>query len=229
MLAATQLVLGGVADNSPATTLPAVTGDAYVSADGLYRYWLRRKWADGGRVVCWIGLNPSVADADRNDPTVKLLIRDSFRWGYDEMLLLNANALISTDPKALTDPDHPNYQPDPVGPENARWLAEAGTADLVIAAWGAGAGQRGVDVAQWLLAQRIDLHCLGLTKAGAPWHPGRKPIVSHPIKFRVPGEGGQVPCWHCVTPWPECLDEINRTARRCCEGCEQNRAHQPIQ
>lgn len=218
------LALGGL-PGRPSAAGPApedVVRGAQLSADGQYRYWLSRRWRTGRRRVCWTLLNPSEADAEHDDPTVTLMMRYSYRWGFDEMWVLNAYALISPDPAVLTD------HPDPIGPENDKWLAMAGGSELVVVAWGASAGQRGVDLARWMLEdQRIDLHCLGLTKGGAPVHPLRKRTDLELVKFRVPGEAGEVACWHCVTPGMACLDELNRSGVRCCDACGLSPAHQP--
>ncbi|HMA98577.1 MAG TPA: DUF1643 domain-containing protein, partial [Wenzhouxiangella sp.] len=40
-----------------------------------FRYTLWRRWDDDGPMVMIIGLNPSTADAHRNDPTIRRCIR----------------------------------------------------------------------------------------------------------------------------------------------------------
>lgn len=104
---------------------------AVISPDGAYRYELTRRWGKGG-VVCWIMLNPSVADAVRDDNTISKCIEFSDRWGYGQITVVNQCALRSTDPTVLKD------HPDPSGPLNKTSVrTNVAVADLVVAAWGA--------------------------------------------------------------------------------------------
>ena len=140
---------------------------ATISADQTYRYELGRSWSDGPLDV-WIMLNPSTATADVDDPTIRRCIGFSRGWGAGALAVVNLFALRSTDPKALL------RHPDPIGPVNDEYIAEAASlADVeggrVIAAWGAHvmAAERGRQV------RRVagGLLALGMTKAGAPRHP----------------------------------------------------------
>jgi hypothetical protein len=58
--------------------LPGVSGDAEFSKCGRYRHWLVRDWRGGGRrfslddsFALWIGMNPSTAEANIDDPTIR--------------------------------------------------------------------------------------------------------------------------------------------------------------
>ena len=44
-------------------------GDADI--DGQYRYWLLRRVAEGDKTVLFVGLNPSRADARKDDHTIR--------------------------------------------------------------------------------------------------------------------------------------------------------------
>jgi hypothetical protein len=134
--------------------------------DGPYRYWLRRQWSDGP-LLLWILLNPSIADAIINDPTVRRVIGFSQRFGYGAAMILNLFAFRATSPGDLLDA----Y--DPVGPRNDEIISEhILDADLAICAWGAMHKRlrwRLKDVAPLLDGPL--LKCLGRTKAGDPRHP----------------------------------------------------------
>lgn len=141
---------------------------AEISEDGRYRYVLGRQWG-GGPLVTFVMLNPSTADAERDDPTIRRCMGFARSWGAGAMHAVNLYALRSPDPRALW------FHEDPVGPDNDRHLAQHAhlarrdSAPLV-AAWGAHA--RPDRVAAVLAIAGMDrLSCLGVTKDGAPRHP----------------------------------------------------------
>ena len=143
---------------------------AIISEDGVYRYRLERQWdtLTGAGTVLWIMLNPSTADAEKNDPTIRRCIGYSKAWGYAGLYVGNLYALRSTDPKAI------GKHADPVGPECDHHLAmmvEPSHVSLVVCAWGSGADPRRVDQVCDLLQSYLRLHCLGFTKDGSPRHP----------------------------------------------------------
>lgn len=147
------------------TTALFPTGAALISPDEVYRYSLTRRWAKGP-AVAWIMLNPSTADADVDDPTIRRVIGFSGSWGYAAAQVLNLYALRATDPADLW------THPDPVGPDNDAVLrASVRMVNTVVVAWGAHplAGRRALQVASRLPPYR--LLCLGVCQSGAPRHP----------------------------------------------------------
>ena len=137
---------------------------AEISEDGLYRYRLDRWWGDGARVL-WIMLNPSTADAEVDDPTIRRCIGFTKAWGYDGLTVVNMYPFRATKPADLR-----------------RWLRRGGdavalnknsdvtlklrrAAPLVIAAWGANADFNPIDDF-W-----TDVYHLGRTGGGQPRHP----------------------------------------------------------
>lgn len=137
-----------------------------------YRYQLWRHIGQSHRRVCWIMLNPSTADEAQDDPTIRRCIGFGRAWGFGSLVVVNLFALRSTDPRAL------RGHADPVGPDNDRAIvASARDASLVVAAWGVhGAlGGRDAHVAELLASVRVDVHCLAMTKSGAPVHPLYQP------------------------------------------------------
>jgi len=109
-----------------------VTRSAVISADGVYRYRLERRWTSGP-TVAWIMLNPSTADADTDDPTLRRISVFSRAWGFGRLIVANLYALRATDPAQLW------TAPDAVGPDNDRHVADAVSCHEVIVAWGANA------------------------------------------------------------------------------------------
>jgi hypothetical protein len=151
---------------------------AVLDASGRYRYALMRG-ADWGR-LCWVMLNPSTADAEVDDATIRRCSGYARAWGYRGYTVVNLFALRATDPRAL------DVATDPVGPDNDRYLyATAKAAKLVVVAWGQGGerANRDMIVAARLRAMGVKLHCLGTTKSGAPVHPLRQRADLRPIEW----------------------------------------------
>lgn len=149
---------------------------ARLSPDGLYRYTLMRRWEPWGPALRWVMLNPSVADAKEDDPTIRRVIEFSRREGYAACVVANLFALRATDPRAIT------QHPFPSGVWNDDTLHQVARAAIldgyqhqreavVVVAWGARApADRVQSVVHGPLAA-VKLMCLGRTKAGAPRHP----------------------------------------------------------
>jgi hypothetical protein len=148
---------------------------ATISACGLYRYTLERRWSDRVGRVLWVMLNPSTADATTNDATIRRCIGFSHAWGYGALVVGNLYAFRATQPADL------QKATDPIGPENDRYLREmTRTAALVIAAWGANAQPERAAVVTALLRHYGGIHTLGFTKGGQPRHPLRLPSTLKP-------------------------------------------------
>jgi len=88
------------------------------------------------------------------------------RLGFTGLLVCNANAYVSTDPKGLIG------VADPCGPENLAYLeAAASVAGMIACAWGNLAGEQGEVVERVLRRQKQTLYCLGVNDNGTPRHP----------------------------------------------------------
>lgn len=139
--------------------------DAILSKCGLYRYRLTRRWADGP-TMCFIMLNPSTADAQADDPTIRRCIGFAKRENCGALMVANLFALRSTDPENLICAD------DPVGPDNDHFIQNLVERidGPIVAAWGSHAmtHYRASDVID-ICGSR--LKCLGKTKHGSPRHP----------------------------------------------------------
>lgn len=141
---------------------------AVLSECGRYRYHLSRSWGSGFRRVCWIMLNPSTADADVDDATIRKCIGFTQRWGYDGLEVVNLFALRSTDPKVLK-----TSAIDPVGPLNNDAILETvDRCDKVVGAWGAGGSLGGRNHAVSAIVPGT-IFALGFTQNMQPRHPGR--------------------------------------------------------
>lgn len=144
-----------------------MTLSAVISDCGKYRYLLKRKINCPVRWVkkcVFVMLNPSTADAEKDDPTIRRCISFAERESCSELSVVNLFGLRATDPMELSRHD------DPIGPENYRHLIlELESAQLAIAAWGSH------KMADCSLARELSklegFKCLGKTKHGKPRHP----------------------------------------------------------
>ena len=158
-----------------------------ISPCGLYRYEL---WRDTSGFECeglmaFVMLNPSTADASKDDPTIRRCMDFARRHHCDRMAVVNLFAYRATDPTALV------RAADPVGPENdAHLRGVLSQADVVVAAWGAHkmVAHAGARVALVRSLARDRLRCLGTTSAGHPRHPLYLPATA-PLT-RWPADGG---------------------------------------
>ena len=146
---------------------------AVISECGKYRYLLRRP-ATQPYPTCgaalFIMLNPSTADAEQDDPTIRRCRGFAERWDCNGIAVANLFALRSTDPKALI------VAADPIGPLNDEWLQKlAWEYETVVFAWGANApAKRAAEVVRLFAktnSRHRQMYCLGQTKNGSPKHP----------------------------------------------------------
>lgn len=171
---------------------PAMRRTARISGDGLYRWSLTREWFapdEPPRWVCFCGLNPSVADADIDDPTIRREINFAQRLGANALVKVNKYAFRATDPRVLVAYAREHGMFAAIGPHNLDALREAvalGRGELglgVFAAWGA--LPRGLAQSQLVLgALGSPLKCLGTTKDGSPRHPLYLPKTATPMEWR---------------------------------------------
>lgn len=145
---------------------------ADLSDDGVYRYWLGRRWG-GGESLAFIMLNPSTADGTEDDPTIRKCVGFARRLGYSGISVFNLYAYRATDPKDLKRAMRSGV--DVVGPENderlrAMLAARLARGDGVVAAWGAHAPDARVREVLAMPGSRA-LCTLGLTAKGVPRHP----------------------------------------------------------
>jgi hypothetical protein len=138
---------------------------ADISDDGLYRYRLWRTWSPMPSLA-FIMLNPSTADAEIDDPTIRRCMNFARREGAGGIEVVNLYALRCTKPRHLLD------HPDPEGDLNPMaWTETLYSGIEVVAAWGAGAEIDGLPPSLALRGFSGAPKCLGTTKNGAPRHP----------------------------------------------------------
>jgi len=160
-----------------------LSSGAVISSCADYRYLLWRTWDDTKQPLVYIMLNPSTADADQDDPTIRKCVGFARRLGFGGIQVLNLFAYRATDPTTLKRARYP------VGPDNdaviyarltALRLSEGG---YVICAWGAHA--RGLVRARTietnLALNKVQARALRLLPDGTPAHPLMLPYTCTPV------------------------------------------------
>jgi hypothetical protein len=162
-------------------------GTAIISACQRYRYRLERDLGSSGRIAAVIMVNPSTADAETDDHSIRKCLGFANRLGISKLVVGNKFAFRATDIKKLPDVS------DPVGPENDFHLEQIlREADLHIVAWGRLAKlprslrHRWREVVQ--IANRVGcpLFCLGTNQDGHPTHPLMLKFETPLIDWRTP-------------------------------------------
>lgn len=142
------------------------TAGAIFSRCRTWRYRLTRVWELDRPQLNVILLNPSTADEQRDDPTIRRVISFARREGFGRLEVTNLFAF------RATNPDHLRWASNPIGPQNDDELRQAAeAADAVWVAWGVHGAyrERGAQVLR--LLEGVHLWCFGRTKGGEPRHP----------------------------------------------------------
>lgn len=128
---------------------------------------LKRSWGDGELAV-FIMLNPSTADGERDDPTIRRCMSFAKEWRLDGIAVINLFQFRATDPKKLLN-GHILNPPD----ADEEFHSAATYSDTLIAAWGSVHKRlrwRADEVRQ-LVKKRKPLYYLAKTSKGDPRHP----------------------------------------------------------
>jgi hypothetical protein len=161
---------------------------AKISRDGKYRYHLRRILPDGGGIATFLMLNPSTANHEVDDPTIRRCLGYCRRWGCGTLDVVNLFALRATHPTAL------RKARDPVGPRNRRWVTWAvdgarrpldrDEPGPVVCAWGTHGSYLDQDLAvlDWIEGLCAPM-ALGFTRDGHPRHPLYVPCTAELVPF----------------------------------------------
>lgn len=160
-----------------------ITAGAIMSSCEKYRYELSRKWGAGDKTILWIGMNPSTADAEFDDPTCGREMTFSKTWGYNRYLKTNILDWRATFPKDI--PTDPQIAASSQGRKHLLSLAQE--ADMVMAVWGKlpkKLAHQAFIVADILQSKNIELMCLGQNMDGSPKHPLylKKDLLPRPWK-----------------------------------------------
>lgn len=182
-------------------------GTADISSDGVYRYRLTREFARAPRpsraqmdligdaapalptglrgTIAWVMLNPSTADADVDDRTIAKVCKFSRMWFFRRVVVVNLHGYRATDPRAMEIARSNGV--DIVGPDNDAAIARADAeAEMTVCAWGCWEGIEPARVERvGRLLTPAKVHCLTVTKFGAPGHPLYLPDYTEAQPWRV--------------------------------------------
>ena len=150
--------------------LPGHRGSAQFSSCGRYRHVLARQWDDENYspYIMFIGLNPSVATAHSDDPTIRKELAIARREGFHAYIKCNICDYRATNPRALLRPD--------ILPRSDKNLdtikAYANRAARIVVCWGAvHPTLQGFGLSTSRALKDYQLWCLGITQDGSPCHP----------------------------------------------------------
>lgn len=158
---------------------------AIISPCGRYRWLLTRQWAPELPWLGFVMLNPSTADAEHDDPTIRRCMGFATDLGYGGIRVANLFPLRATDPDVLL-----NGPDNPIGPQHEAYIhiLELGqTCGMVIVAWGHLAfsmlKMRAIHILAAMREAGIKPHALGLARDGWPRHPLYLPKKARPVPY----------------------------------------------
>ena len=129
-----------------------------------YRYSLTRIWNVKKKPVLFIGLNPSTADENNDDPTIRKCMHYAYLWGFGGLIMVNLFAFRATLRNDL------KKSKLPVGKNNNQFIVNAfQESEMAIVAWGNDGQLYGRD--KEVLRLVSNPMCLNINKTGQPAHP----------------------------------------------------------
>ena len=150
--------------------------DAILLEDRKYRYVLSRIWDETKPTVMIIGLNPSIADEIKNDPTIERCINFAKFWSYGGVYMLNLFAFRATHPQDMLNAE------EPIGKDNDQYIKKySKICDKVVCAWGNDGAYK--NRSKEVLSILNNAYYLKLNKTGEPAHPLYLKSDLIPIKF----------------------------------------------
>jgi hypothetical protein len=175
-----------------AELFPEIVRGASISPCDRYRYSLSRTWPGRpDRMLLFVMLNPSTADHEVDDPTVRRCMAYATSHGFGSLEVVNLFPFRTSSPRVLwATPEAKRLGMGMRG--NAAISSRAARAAEIIAAWG-GDGRRPAlakraDEVELLLRHnaRVPIMALRTTMTGTPGHPLYVPGPWRPSPWRYP-------------------------------------------
>lgn len=139
------------------------------------RFTLRRAWGPGPSIL-WCGANPSLANAERDDPTMRREIGFSYRWGFGSLVKVNLLPFITPNPAHLAARMRERRGRMLMHDNEQRLRDELDKVTVCVAAWGNLVPPDEVERILWAVRydtadpKPVEWKCLGVTNSGAPKH-----------------------------------------------------------
>jgi hypothetical protein len=150
---------------------------AELSECGRYRFKLWRIWDQEKPKVLFIMHNPSTADANEDDPTIRRCIGFAKSWGYGGFYVGNISPYRATDPVIFKKSEEARAE---VPANWSHYFEMIYLCQLHVVAYGVPQ----VPVPKYMEQKGNPMwHCLKLTKDGHPCHPLYLPSSLKPIPF----------------------------------------------
>ena len=147
--------------------------EAKISIDKKERYSLKREWDKSKNKILYIMLNPSLADDNNDDPTIRRLINFSKKFNYGGFLVGNIYSTISPNPKEVD-------RSDGISDKNlVELLKLINQVEEIVYAWGNNAYEP-----EFLKDLVSNPKCFGKNLNGSPKHPLYLPKNIQLISYR---------------------------------------------
>lgn len=161
-----------------------MTKNAMLSPCRKYRFMLERQWDPSKPWVCFIGLNPSTADEQKDDATIRKCIAFAVSWGMGGLQMLNLFSFRATKPLDMVKAHFSGTAiTGPAGTLGGRQqmydFIRSRDCQFVVAAWGTSSNKalrdniryRADEITRFLRSGKIDMKYLNANKDGSPQHP----------------------------------------------------------
>jgi hypothetical protein len=147
---------------------------AKFSNDKKERFSLSRQWDESKRKVLYIMFNPSIADNEKDDPTIRRLINFTIKFNYGGFFVGNIFSLITPYPDQINTLNGSSKK-------NVRELKKlVNQVDKVVYAWG-----NLTEEPKFLKDSVFNPECFGKNLNGSPKHPLYLPSDSKLMSFRT--------------------------------------------
>ena len=168
------------------TALPFAAADqgAWINPRGNRRYLLwRTVGPSDATTIAFVMLNPSTANPEKDDPTLRKCRAFAHGWSHGLLLVGNLFSIRGSDPKDIDFRAQPDLYGDAVNEAVLRDVLCS--SERVIAAWGAQdhIGKVQEQFRAMCRDEHVELYHLGLNDGGSPKHPLFLPKETQPVKW----------------------------------------------